>query len=271
MAGQAAHLVIVDNCSTPLKRGQLQHIANQLGATLIKNESNLGIAGGLNRGLLFSQGKGFEWALLFDQDSRPFSNILESLSAIHVQIPDNHRVAVIGAQYLDIHRHPLSSPCALRSPSIHWREQSSVILSGSLLSLRAFSEIGPYREDFFMDLVDTEFCHRARMDRWLVIQSVHPLMYHAVGKASCHWLLWKRVWMTNHAPLRRYYMTRNGILFMREFGLLRPGWQITTLLAALKRSFYILCFEDGCTSKIHAILSGWWDGVCKRYKRPNSI
>jgi len=39
-----------------------------------------------------------------------------------------------------------------------------VITSGSLLPLATYADIGPFREEFFIDFVDTDYCFRARKE-----------------------------------------------------------------------------------------------------------
>lgn len=66
---------------------------------------------------------------------------------------------LIGGNYWNTHaqRHFLHARRALL-----FRERKTLITSGMLIPLSLFGKIGMFREDYFIDSVDHEFCLRAR-------------------------------------------------------------------------------------------------------------
>ena len=144
-----------------------------------------------------------------------------------------------------------------------WEEVESVITSGSLIPLAAHAAIGPFREEFFIDHVDREYCFRARAKGFRVIKTRKPLMLHAIGAVTHHNVLWMNKWTSNHSPDRRYYIARNDTVMLREYGNYMLGlWALKSLSRCLRLCKRILLYEHMKTSKITAVVQGWWDGVC---------
>src|SRR6202044_2225279 len=99
-----------------------------------------------------------------------------------------------------------------------WEEVKSVITSGSLIPLAVHAAVGAFRDEFFIDYVDSEYCFRARAQGYRVIRTTQPLMSHTIGAPTRHSLLGLSKWTTNHSPDRRYYIARNDTVMLREYG-----------------------------------------------------
>jgi len=153
-------------------------------------------------------------------------------------------------------------PIRLSAQGNHWEEVESVITSGCLLSLRAYAAIGPFRDDFFIDYVDTEFCFRARAAGFRIIESRAPLMSHSVGAATFHTVLGSKTWTTNHSAERRYYIARNNTVMLREYaGLGRGHWLWKSITRTFRLTKRIALFETDKVSKIAAAWQGWRDAL----------
>ncbi|HXO31220.1 MAG TPA: glycosyltransferase family 2 protein, partial [Candidatus Acidoferrales bacterium] len=195
-------LVIVDNGSNDAELRMLRELATNSLITLISNGENVGIARALNIGIWRALTLGFKWALLLDQDSWVDDDMVPTLIAAGAAYPDRDRLAVIGSGYRDASE-PLREQKA-EALDNNWEEVSSVITSGSLIPLNAHAAIGAFREDFFIDHVDTEYCFRARAMGYRVIRTRRPIMSHNIGAISRHEVLWMKKWTFNHAADRRY-------------------------------------------------------------------
>ncbi len=250
---QAAALVIVDNGSGEETRQMLRHIAADSRVSLVLNPTNLGIASALNQGVERAHALGFAWVLLLDQDSDLHEGMLTSLLEVRAAYPEPARVAVIGAGFGE-ETHT--------APQRAWEEVESVITSGSLIPLAVHAAIGPFREEFFIDYVDSDYCFRARAQGYRVIQTSQPLMSHTIGAPTRHELLGRPKWTTNHSPDRRYYIARNDTVMLREYGgYLFGSWALKSLARRLRTCKRIVLYEHAKARKIAAVLSGWWDGV----------
>jgi rhamnosyltransferase len=261
IAPQVAATFIVDNGSSDTELRMLRGAAAGGAAALICNLENLGVATALNIGARGAVAEGFTWALLLDQDTEVDHDMVETLLATHASCPDAGRIAIVGSRFRDL-KGQSQEPIRLDSRGELWEEVESVITSGSLLSLRAYSAIAPFRDEFFIDYVDTEFCFRARAAGYRVIQTRRPLMSHTVGAPTSHKLPWATKWTTNHSPDRRYYIARNDTVLLREYGVPGGGsWRLKSFVRCCRLIKRIALYEQDKALKIHAVWQGWRDGV----------
>lgn len=145
---QVGRVVVMDNGSSPQAREMLRNAAGP-DVGLIFNDANLGVATALNQGIGRARDRSFRWALTLDQDSVVEPFLVEALLESYAAFPARETVAVVGSNYFDEKRgktlvrdSPALPPCL---------EQTTVITSGSLISVVAYGKVGPFREDFFID------------------------------------------------------------------------------------------------------------------------
>ncbi len=261
IVGQVAATVVVDNGSAGASLRMLEAMADAPALHRIFNHDNLGIARALNIGVARARQLGGSWALLLDQDSTVDPDIVERLAAVQAGYTAAEPLALIGSCFRETHggtRAPLRS--GVRTED--WEEVKFVITSGCLLSLVAQAAIGPFRDEFFIDHVDIDYCHRARAQGYRVIQTVRPLMSHTIGAPTPHRLFGATRWTTNHSPDRRYYMTRNDTVLLREHGSGgRSPWWLKSFFRSVRLIKRIALYEDAKAQKIGAVAQGWWDGL----------
>jgi len=258
---QVGAIVIVDNGSAEAEVAMLRECAVDPAIALVLNSENLGVARALNIGIQQAALLGYSWVLLVDQDTVVESDMVETLCAIRESFPDRERLAIVGSNFWEKHRRSVKAN-RFDSCGAQWDEVAAVITTGSLLSLPAFSDIGPFREEFFIDYVDTEYCLRARARGYRVLKTRRPLMSHSIGRPTQHRLLWMKKWTSNHSADRRYYIARNHTVMVRECGRYMLGsWVLISFLSCLKAWKRIALYEQSKRSKIAAVYLGWWDGI----------
>ncbi len=261
VARQVGHLVVVDNSSGPTSAATLEKIAQNNACTLVVNTENHGIARALNIGIGHAAQSGYEWVLLLDQDTCVDTDMVATLIAVYQDFPDKDRLAVIGSHFHDRHRPVTNVEPGAATPQL-WHEVDWVITSGSLLPVSVHTQLGPFREDFFIDFVDTEYCLRARKSGYAVIKTSAALMLHAIGASTSHSLLGMKKWTSNHSADRRYYITRNYTALLRESGDYPAGWwAVKGLLASFKSLKRIVFYEQGKIAKLGAVFQGWRDAL----------
>lgn len=257
---QVRALVIVDNGSGEAAVKMLRGLAANPPITLVLNSDNLGVARALNIGIERALALGFPWALLLDQDSCVDSDMVQTLFDVEAAYPKRDRLAVIGAGFTDINDMCQEPQDVAGGNS--WEEKESVITSGSLISLRTFAIVGPFREEFFIDYVDSEYCFRARSKGYRVIKTRKAIMSHAIGAITRHQWLWMDKWTFNHSADRRYYIARNDTVMLREYGQYALGlWVLKSFGRCFRLCKRILLYEQMKTCKIIAVAQGWWDGI----------
>ena len=261
IGSQVHTVVVVDNASGASSAQLLQALSAVANVTIIRNAENLGIARALNQGVDQASAGQFVWALLLDQDTDVDPGMVTALLATAANYPQPAALAVVGSRFKDTAGRAHDT-LPLESAGELWQSVESVITSGSLLSLAAYSTIGPFRDEFFIDHVDTEYCLRARAVGFGIIETRTPLMAHTVGSPSQHHLWGKTKWTTNHSPDRRYYVARNNTVMLREYGLPNGGsWRVKSVVRCIRLCKRIAFYEDHKAQKIFAVVQGWWDGM----------
>lgn len=253
---QVGAVVIIDNHSNDTAVAMLHEISKQSHVHLVFNNENLGIASALNKGIMWAKERGYQWVLAMDQDTAPLDTLVEGLMAVYNDCSFRERIGMIGSNYIDPNTGTIFKQA--KQPGSLWKKERIVITSGSVMPVQAFEEIGPYRDDFFIDQVDHEYCLRLQRCGYEVLFSFHVGMSHPVGKIEIHRLLWKQYKTTNHKAFRRYYIMRNKTMVEREYS---RKWRYTVWRNARKDAFRILLFEDHKLLKIGAIVLGIMDGL----------
>jgi rhamnosyltransferase len=218
----ATHTVIIDNRSGETCRVKLRELASPR-VTLVENPDNVGIAAALNQGIRAAATLGYRWFLLFDQDTILFPTTINDLVDVlnECLAALGSKFGLLGSNYF----HRLGDDTIEEAkvpfcPGQRWLAKETAITSGTILGLDGFEAIGPFREEFFIDHVDHEFCLRAQHKGFVVARTVWPLMVHRLGL-----LVKRRSWLSfgsqktvsMYSPLRHYYQIRNAIILAREY------------------------------------------------------
>lgn len=250
---QFSSVILVDN--TP-KGAALTNLPSSV--KVLRNDRNLGIAAALNQGVDLAIEKGHEWVATFDQDSEILPGYLEdvvSISARRTPTP-----VLVGCNYL----HDGDTKVAHRAPhqvTDAWVRQT-LITSGTFMPACFAREIGGFREDYFIDSVDHEFCLRAHRHGAEILMTVQPFMRHRMGNEGTS--LFGLTLSLQHQATRRYYLARNTILTLRQHGTTYPFWAARQIFRLIGEGFAIAFIESDKAPKICAFTRGLWHGLIGR-------
>jgi len=251
---QVARLVVVDN--TPDAVFLSTDMVAAWGERLhcIANHTNKGVAAALNQGLEYALQQGYPWLLTLDQDTLCYSSMVATLSNVYESC--SPRPALIGSNYLD----PRNNKPKVPTQGGVCLEQKTVITSGSLINAEIAISIGGFREDYFIDQVDHEFCLRVRAHNYRVVISRKPAMDHSVGGLGGARLPFLGV-LPNHPPLRKYYIARNSVVTVAKYWRREPGWCLIRSVRLLLGLFLMATLEKQRVAKVRAFAAGIMDGV----------
>ncbi len=263
---QVARIVIVDNGSTEPALAQIRQFENQNHLHLISNPANQGIAHALNQGAQWAASKGHRWILTLDQDTVVASGMVNALAEIYQAAPDKKRLAVIGSNYTYRENGKLAAGQNYQA-GLAAGEVKAVITSGSLIPLSVLEELGGFREVFFLDCVDVDYCLRARSRGFCVLRTLAPLMQHSVGNLTEHRLFGKHFTTTNHNPWRRYLQVRNTVILAREYLGRDPALVLSALGSRSQAILRVCLFESQRLRKLSYSLLGAVDGVLGKMNR----
>ncbi len=255
---QVGAIIVIDNGSCPADLPSGDEPAFGGRVEIVANGENRGVGAALNQGLGRAKERGFGWALTLDQDSVPLPNLVAAGAAAFREYPEPDRLAAIGATVV-------GSAAAALAPAGAYRRIPAVITSGTLQSISAWERLGGFREDYFIDCIDTEFCLRARARGLDIVQATEPGLAHSIGAPTRKWVLGRWMMPTNHSPLRRYYVTRNRLSLWRLYVRSDRRFVLRDMRQAIREWIGIVFAEGDRPAKLGAILAGLRDGLLGRY------
>ena len=269
---QLNQIIVVDNGSNPDTCRLLDQETQRRGSSLnvIFNETNLGIAKALNQGCNWALEHGYDHIIAFDQDSYPAPGMISTMLEVLSTYAEDGKLAVVAPVVLD----PLMKIQAryLR-PKNKWlfervfcdctalEDVTFVITAGSLYDLKAYQQIGPFRDDFFIDYVDMEYCLRARQRGYQIIVTCNAHLNHRQGERQKRVLWGQNHYPTFHSPLRWYFSARNRIQMFRQYAIRFPHWAMYEVVANLYIFIKMLLFETQRIAKLRAFFRGTLDGI----------
>ncbi|MGO3536079.1 MAG: glycosyltransferase [Leuconostoc mesenteroides] len=243
-------IVIVDNNSAN-KKDLLEIENNYIKVKIIFLESNVGIARATNIGFDYLSANS-DWILVLDQDSILDIKDIGILYSF-VDRDNFSNLGMITPKYLE--RNELNDSCGDENIS-EWQCVKYPIASGSLVSVEAWKSVGGYDADLFIDRVDDDFDLRIRNAGYLIIQANYAKIDHAIGQIKIVRFFHKNIKVYNHNAFRKYYQSRNNLIFAKKHGGMLKAWI---------RNIILLCktvlFEQEKITKFKSILKGIRDGI----------
>ena len=176
--------------------------------------ANEGIAKRLNQAMDQASLNQYDYLLTMDQDSSFKAGDFEKYKSLIQSTAYNH-VAQFGVNCQPDFTQSKEQP----------EEALTLITSGSILNLSITKNIGSFKEDFFIDFVDAEFSYRVIQNGYINLMFSNIVLNHALGTLVEGRGLgnFKKSMRIIHAPIRVYYIIRNGLyLYFKVKGLTSP-------------------------------------------------
>jgi GT2 family glycosyltransferase len=216
-------LICVENGCLPEETEVVRREAPE-GTVFVELHENLGFAGGCNAGMEVALGKGAEWTLVLNNDAKVAPDCLQ---ACLEEAGRDGRVAVVGpavafadqpdrlwygggafSDWFAFTRHRgLGQPASHPPPS---SDVTYVSACCAVFSSLAWTEVGPFRADFFAYYEDAEWCQRARTRGWRCRYLGRVLCWHAVSVSS------GQRGSTGLSENTAYFLARNPFRFAIE-------------------------------------------------------
>lgn len=274
LLAQFEHVYIVDNASAEETRQRLEQAAVQFESqrlTILFNPDNRGIASALNQGFRWALEQGYKYLVVLDQDSRPASNMTHELLRVYETHPHRERIAILAPRIVDGRTGEVAS--VLQWQGAFLRKEvpqdnrlehvALVITSGSLNILSVYKHLGPFREDFFIDYVDTEYCLRAHANGFQITVACQADLYHRLGDQQQRQLAGLTLRPTFHSPRRWYYIHRNRIQTARNYFLRFPAWVVYDFFVGIYAILKMFLYETHKIQKGKAVFLGILDGLTR--------
>jgi len=207
LLGVGATVIVSDNTPGGHDFGPLPE-----GFVVLRHGHNLGLAPALNAGLREAQRAGAGVVLLFDQDSTPSADFATAmLRALDDAAARFGPRCCVGPTHVDDGA-PQRRRTAASAPSAPQRV-SCLPTSGMTFRLGALGADDGFSDEFFLDLVDFEWCWRLGAQGWTFLRTPGVEMLHRLGVAERRFL-----GFTFHvpAPYRHYFQVRDTLRLARR-------------------------------------------------------
>lgn len=264
------NIVVVDNASSNITEFE-PLIAKKI--ELIKLDQNYGIARAHNEGVLAAKKHESDFLILFDQDSQIEKRFIQSLLDDFIVAEEHYNLplAVLGPKLYNVESDFIYKSNGFingRLQIILDREKLMiepimVISSGSLYKIEVFEKIGLFKEELFIDSVDTEWCLRAKHLGFMIIQSNLSQMNHKIGNQ-----VFKFCGKTLHihSPFRRYYIIRNLITLLK-YNYVNKVYFSRILFDQLILQILLIFFTAEKIGNFRALWWGIYDGCLGRLNK----
>ncbi len=267
---QVARLLVY--CNSPLPAG-CEDLAQEYPhrVEIVGHGGNVGLGVAYNRIVEAAMAHGIERILLLDQDSRPPPGLCaELLGRMQDLIEAGERPAVVGPRPISDDGKPYKLPRRAASaearPLGHTIPLQLVISSGSLIDTAAFQAVGPFREDFFIDAIDIEWCLRARSKGLTCWMATDLPIRHRLGTgvirmpvAGAH--------LVRQPPTRAYTFVRNQLALLR-LAHVPLTWKMRATAHVVLYTIGQTLYAPHRARALRFLARGWRDGLLGRLGPP---
>lgn len=224
---------------------------------VLRSGRNGGLAGALNDAVRALPAE-TEAVLVLDQDSVLPAGMVSALAA-HLADPTIGVIAPTPVDAADGRSYDRFSPSGDGLV-----DRDSVITSGMIVRRSVLEAAGPFRDEFFVDWVDNDFCLRLRRNGVRIVQDMATVLPHSIGDRGEHRFLGRTVKVLRYSAWRHYWITRNGLVMIRENLRHSPGWSLQAFLYIGRQALTTAVFEPSRAKNVKAILRGVRDALLNR-------
>lgn len=236
-------LMVWDNSETPTKFNNL--IRQYPHILLSQDGQNMGLSAAYNHAIQVTRELGCTHLMTMDQDST-FENFKEYRRQI--EYFDDSTVGIF------------TCPINNDIPESGYRD-TTICQSGSIYTMEMLHQIGGFREDLFIGMVDAEMSLRATEKGYKIYQIANCNLIQHIGSGRTINLFGHHVEVSDYGPLRHYYDSRNRILLWHEFPYdVEFNHKLNHIWSRVKVIIKIILFENNKFSKTKAIILGTWYG-----------
>ena len=207
LQAQVSKIFIVDNDSQNIDE-ITQKLADYKQVSVYRNNANLGIAYALNQMCSYAQREKYEWILTLDQDTICPRNLV----SLMIPYTNREELGIIcpAVNY--------EGWTCVAKKDISEEYVYACMTSASLTRLTYWSVVGGYRDDFFIDFVDNDYCMKLSLHGYKILRVYGCVINHQLGESGEINLFGiHRIRYSKHSPVRFYYMARNNYVFIKEY------------------------------------------------------
>lgn len=257
-APELAVFIVIDNSPVD-HRDMIRRLDPSSNIVYLWSGVNEGIAKALNLACATAMQQQCDWLLTMDQDSRfKPGDFPKLVAAIDIAGKEYPNIGIL-TPYHDVQEQ------FRRVPGQRFTTISGAMTSGNLLSLEAYRRTGPFEEKLFIDYVDHEYCLRLRKNNFAIVQYNEVLLEHALGDFKIKSVFGRKMGVSNHNHIRRYYKVRNGLYTVQKHFSFDKPFGLEILRNLFTDFLKIVVFEKNKLLKTGATIRGVWHFIIGRY------
>ena len=188
-------IIVVENGSTDGSDELLASYGNKI--IVLKQEKNLGFAGGVNVGIRYAIDNRFDYVALFNNDAvadkhwlselvKPMlKNVKIGITTPKMLKSDKKTIDAVGTEY-SIYGAPF--PRGRNEVDTGQYDDPTEVFGGaggaSMYRTKMFTDVGLFDEDFFAYYEEDDINFRARLKGWQVMTAPTAVVYHDIGGTS---------------------------------------------------------------------------------------
>ncbi len=250
--------IVIDN--TPERDLKLE--GEQLHYIPLK--SNTGIAKAQNIGIEHARRIGCRYVLFLDQDSVPPAGFVENMIGEYKRIERiEPRLFLLGPSVINGRTGIEYKPRFNKDkPTAYgFVPRREIISSGCCTSLSKIEDVGLLDESLFIDLVDHEWCFRAKSKGYVSGITPAVRLSHYIGSNDSRQGVVQTI---ISSPIRFFYQTRNYVWLMKR-SYVPVQWKVNTTIVKIIQLF-VYPFK---TKEWRAIYSNIFKGLVAGFKNAN--
>lgn len=253
-------LYVIDN--TPHKENK-QVLPKSKKIKYLAQLENKGVAKALNIGATLALDEQYEWLLTMDQDSCFQKNQVKKMIK-YIEENDCKKVGLISPW------HVINT--GVEKPKEEIDYPLEVMTSGNMINLKAYKKIGGYKDEYFIDDIDIEYCMNLNIHGYKVVRLNYVELKHDLGDIEVKHLLGRNFVCSNHNALRRYYMVRNTFYLCKDYNSHFPEYCHFLKRGLRGQLQNIVLFEKDKYKKVRNMIRGYRDykkGISGEYRYKN--
>ena len=215
---------------------------------IFKNE-NVGVATAMNIGAKKALAEGYKWLLTMDQDTTFKPGVMDKIKKI-ILTKDMTKVGIVTSWH--------NTRLIDKKPETEFDDPHDVMTSGNLVNLDIWEKIGGYKDWFFIDGIDIEYCMNLHKNGYKILRINSIEIDHNLGDIFYKKIRGRLFLCTNHSAIRRYYIMRN-YHYIRDMYIKDDPGYCHALANQRHNMIGVILFEKNKIKKIKMYLRGLKD------------
>ncbi|PXV62184.1 rhamnosyltransferase [Dysgonomonas alginatilytica] len=250
----------------------LAQYSNSFNVHILSNKENMGLGYAQNQGIKEAFKNEADHILLLDHDSVVEPRFVYNLLEVEqVLLKENIRVGAVAPTAYNPDNNKLF-PVSVWILNGLWVKKivpcqnqhvfaSFIMASGTLVRKEVLDDVGLMDEGLFVDIIDLEWGCRIKSKNYQLVVTPLAKMMHKIGDSRISFLGRN---MSNHSPIRRYYLSRNCLLSFR-YKHIPVGFSIGGFGRTILRFLVVLLKSTERKKYWTYCLLGFRDGLLGRY------